>query len=62
VAFPEVGGAEVCQIDVKRANRPIFLKLADKGGQLREFFYVRSGNSSQELSLSDTQEYCAEQF
>ena len=62
VMFPEVGDAEICQIDVKLANRPVFLRPVDKGGQPREFFYVRSGNSSQELSSSDTQEYCAERF
>ena len=62
VAFPELADSEICQIDVSPANKAVFLKLADKAGQPREFFYVRSGNSSQELSSSETQEYCAERF
>ena len=62
ITFPEVGEAEICQVDVSPANKAIFLKLTDKIGQTREYFYVRSGNSSQELSSSEMQDYCAERF
>lgn len=62
VSFPEVGDGEICQIDVMRASRPTYLKVADKSGQPREYFYVRSGNSSQDLPPSEIQAYCADRF
>ena len=36
--------------------------MKDKNGVQQEKFYVRSGNSSQELSLTEMQSYFAERF
>jgi hypothetical protein len=36
------------------------VKFPDKNGQLQERFYVRSGNSSQELSKGDMLAYIKE--
>lgn len=62
VAFPEVSGVEICSVEVKPANSPIYLKLPSKGGSPQEKFYVRSGNSSPELPLSEVQSYISERF
>lgn len=62
VQFPMVGEAEICQIDVQQARSPIIVTLKDKNGQAVEKFYVRSGNSSQELSPSEMNVYVRERF
>ncbi|MBV1711603.1 MAG: ATP-binding protein [Desulfomicrobium sp.] len=62
VTFPEVSGIEFCSIEIKAANKPTFLQVAMKGGPAQERFYVRSGNSSPELSLSEAQAYIDERF
>lgn len=62
VTFPEIGGLEICQIDVQPALNAVVISAKDKDGQAREKFYVRSGNSSQELSMSEMQAYVKERF
>jgi hypothetical protein len=62
IAFPEVGDMEICRVDVKPSNKPFILKVKDKNGVMQDKFYVRSGNSSQEISLAEMPAYLAERF
>ncbi len=62
ILFHEVGDKEVCQVDVSKANDPMVLRLKDKNGQPTEKFYVRSGNSSQDMPLSEMSDYVKERF
>lgn len=62
VSFPAVGEAEICQIDIQPSSKPLVITVKDNNGQKLEKFYVRSGNSSQEISLSDMQGYLSERF
>jgi predicted HTH transcriptional regulator len=62
IVFHEVEEKEVCQIDVMPVKEPLILKLKDKNGQLIEKFYARSGNSSQEIPLSELNAYVKERF
>lgn len=62
VSFPSVGETEICQIDIQPSGKPLVISVKDKNGQSQEKFYVRSGNSSQELSLNEMQAYLAERF
>ena len=62
IVFHEVDEKDVCQIDVAPANEPLILKTKDKNGQPLEKFYVRSGNSSQEILLSELNAYVKERF
>jgi hypothetical protein len=55
--FPIKDGAEFCQIDIKRGNEPKYLKMPNQYGQKAAKFYVRSGNSSQELSIDEASKY-----
>jgi len=53
----------VCIIKVFAANRPLYLKTTNKNGQVEEKFYVRSGNSSQEItSIADITDYITTRF
>ena len=62
VKFHEVEDKEVCQIEVSPAKEPVILTLKDKNGQSIQKFYARSGNSSQEIPLSELNAYMKERF
>jgi len=53
---------EVCKIEIPKGNKPLYMNIADKNGQRQEKFYVRSGNTSQELGLSEISEYISTRF
>lgn len=55
-------GSEVCQVEVLPAKKPVIVKTKDKNGVTIEKFYVRSGNSSQEMPLSQMDAYREERF
>ena len=40
---------EVCEVEVMRGEKPIYLEVKDKNGQKDEKFYVRRGNASVEI-------------
>ncbi len=62
IGFHEVGEKEVCQIETSPAKEPVILKVKDKNGQATEKFYARSGNSSQEIPLSEVTAYIRDRF
>lgn len=62
VSFPPHDGHDVCRIDVDRAPEPAFVSIPDRGGNVSERFYVRSGNSTQELTPSETARYIKEHY
>ena len=62
VLFPSVDEKEICQIDVSLALKPVIIQVTDKGGQKSEKFYVRSGNSSIEMPLSEMHGYISDRF
>ncbi len=62
VSFPSVSEVEICQIDIQPSPTPLIISVKDRNGQLQEKFYVRSGNSSQELTMKDIQSYIFERF
>lgn len=62
ISFPTIDSVEICRVDVKRSNEPLFLQVADKHGVKSEKFYVRSGNSSQEIKLSEINTYMSQRF
>ena len=62
VLFPTIGEIEICKIDIQPSAKPLVLTVKDKNGVGQEKFYVRSGNSSQELSLAEMPSYLSERF
>jgi len=58
----EVGDKEICQIETTAAKEPVIVKVKDKNGQPTEKFYARSGNSSQEIPLSEMNAFIKERF
>lgn len=62
VKFHDVEEREVCQIDIAPAKDPVIIAVKDKTGNSIEKFYVRSGNSSQDIPLSEMSAYIKERF
>ncbi|QKK24726.1 GmrSD restriction endonuclease domain-containing protein [Rhizobium hidalgonense] len=62
LAFPEVDEKEICRVEILQANKPIYIKLADKGGAAQDRFYVRNGNSSREMTGDQAITYIKERF
>jgi predicted HTH transcriptional regulator len=63
ILFPEINGKNICVVNVKKGEKPLFITVHDKQGKKIEKFFVRSGNSSQEISsLSEMNEYIKNRF
>ena len=62
IQFHEVGDKEVCQIETTAAKEPVIVKVKDKNGQPTEKFYARSGNSSQDIPLSEMNAFIKDRF
>ena len=62
VSFPEVAGDMICRVNVQPAKTPLILRVAEGGGQAGEHFYVRSGNSSQEVPMAQLKDYWDQRF
>jgi hypothetical protein len=62
VKFASVQGHEICQIEILPATQLVTLKMTDKNGQAVERIFVRTGNASQELPLSEVHGYVKERF
>ena len=60
--FSVISDLDICQVDVERASEPLVVKLKDKNGQTQEHLYVRSGNSSQEIPLSEAHKFFSDKF
>ena len=61
--FIKDGLKEVCLIEIFKAEEPLFMKVKEKSGKTEEKFYVRSGNSSQQIdSLKDINDYIYDRF
>ena len=62
VTFPQHEGLDVCRIEVGPAVEAQFVSLPDRGGSVAERFFVRSGNSTQELTPSQMHLYVGQRF
>lgn len=61
IKFIQVTDKEICQIDIAKGNKPLYLKVSDNN-QSMDKFYVRSGNSSQEIGVKEVSEYIHSRF
>ena len=62
IGFPQIGDVEICQIVVRPADHAVVVKAKDKNGVVSQKLYVRSGNSSPEMPLSEVQAFLAQRF
>lgn len=57
IKFPVINDIEICQVDVTGSREPVIVELKDNNGQSQEKLFVRSGNSSQEIPLSQMAQF-----
>jgi len=62
VTFPMVNDTEICQIEISKGRKPAYVTSMNDNGHKTEKFYVRSGNTSQELALSEVADYIGSRF
>jgi len=63
IEFPVIDGKEICAIRIAEGKEPVYITTTDKHGNKTERFYVRSGNSSQEIqSLKEITGYISNRF
>ena len=62
INFPIVDENEICEIYIKAGTKALYLEVVDKNGQRQKKFYVRSGNSSQDLAIDETASYTKSRF
>ncbi|MCD4726743.1 MAG: DUF262 domain-containing protein [Pirellulales bacterium] len=62
ISFPVIEETEICVVDIKPGKIPLYTNVKDKYGIKAEKFYLRSGNSSPELSLSEVARYVRSRF
>ena len=61
--FPVIDGKEISTIQILKGSEPVYITTTDKNGNKTERFYVRSGNSSQEIqSLKEITGYISTRF
>ncbi len=63
VTFPIVDDNEVCVVEILKGTQPLYTTITDNSGHKKERFFIRSGNSSQELSsLAEITSYIKNHF
>jgi len=62
IIFYPINDLEICIIDIKKWHKPLYLEVLNKNGQKDKKFYVRTGNSSQELGLDEVSDYINSRF
>jgi uncharacterized protein with ParB-like and HNH nuclease domain len=62
IKFPKVNGSEVCVVEIKPGNTPLYTVVADKHGNKSDKLYVRNGNSSLEVPLIEIASYVSNRF
>jgi hypothetical protein len=62
IRFEKINDSEICLLDISQWNKPLYLETTDKTGQKIKKFYIRSGNTSQELKLDEISDYIKSRF
>lgn len=62
ITFPEVEEKEICVVEIKAGLKPLYTSISDNSGNKIQRFYVRSGNSSQEVPLDEIADFIQNRF
>jgi predicted HTH transcriptional regulator len=62
VLFPEIDDIEICTIEIKQGLKPLYSEVSDKNGSKSKKFFVRSGNSSQGIDITEVASYINQRF
>lgn len=62
IKFPCVNELEICEIQIKRGNTPLYTDVVVPNSPKKKVFFVRSGNSSQALDIDEAASYITQRF
>lgn len=63
IRFHEINGEDICEIEVRKGKKPLFMPHSDKNGNKTEKFYHRTGNQSLPIDKpSEIASYIADRF
>ncbi len=62
IQFPEIEDTEICVVEIKPGTKPLYSEVSDKNGNKSKKFYVRSGNSSPEMDITEVASYINQRF
>jgi hypothetical protein len=63
IQFHPIEDDEICEIEVVKGDKPLYLEVKDKNGLKDEKFYVRRGNASVEIDRkSEISDYITNRF
>lgn len=60
-SFHTIELKEICEVKIFKSPKPVYLTINNKGLK-EEQFWIRSGNSNQELTVSQFYDYCKHRF
>ena len=62
IHFPTINEEEICEISIEAGNAPLYIDVTSKNGLKQRGFFVRSGNSSQDLDIDEAASYIQNRF
>ena len=62
INFPRIEDEEICIVEISPFSKPLYTVVSNNSGVKTKKFYVRSGNSSPELDISEVSEYINKRF
>ena len=62
IEFPIIQEIEICVVNISSGIKPLYTEVSDKNGVKSKKFYVRSGNSSQEIDITEVSSYINHRF
>ena len=62
VSFPVIEDKEICVVEIKSGIKPLYTNVTNKNGLKEDKFYVRSGNSSPEMPITEIADYIKNRF
>jgi len=62
IHFPTIDDEEICEIKVEAGSAPLYIDVISKSGLKQRKFFVRSGNSSQDLDIDEAASYIQSRF
>ena len=62
ISFPEIEDKELCLVEIIPGLKPLYTTTTDSNGNKSKKFYVRSGNSSQEIVINEIAEFISKRF
>ena len=62
IEFPIIQEIEICVVNISPGLKPLYTEVSDKNGGKSKKFYVRSGNSSQQVDITEVASYINQRF